>query len=84
MQQAIDGDDPKGDPIILIDCTLVLEYEAKAVGDLPAANLRAFAETNGVFNAWPYWREFAQSMAARMGIPRLVIPVFRFPVKKTK
>jgi len=37
----------------------------------------AFARTNGIYNAWPYWREFVQNMIARMNLPPLVIPVFR-------
>ncbi|RME41901.1 MAG: hypothetical protein D6788_00185 [Planctomycetota bacterium] len=36
-----------------------------------------FACTNGVFNLWPYWREFVQSMASRMGLPRLTVPTYR-------
>jgi preprotein translocase subunit SecB len=40
-------------------------------------DLRDFAEINGVFNAWSYWRELVQSMTARMGLPPLVLPVFR-------
>ena len=38
----------------------------------------AFAKYNGVFNAWPYWREFVQSMTARLNLPPLTLPVFRF------
>lgn len=39
--------------------------------------LGAFAETNGVFNAWPYFREFVQSSCNRMGLPALLVPLFR-------
>jgi len=65
-------------PTLAIDCLFALTYAAPAVADLPKLNVKAFAQTNGIFNAWPYWREFAQNMAARMGLPSLVIPVFRF------
>ena len=61
-----------------IECSFLLTYSAPSVGDLTPGNLEAFAQINGIFNAWPYWREFVQNMAARMGLPQLVIPVFRF------
>lgn len=35
----------------------------------------AFATRNAVFNAWPYYREFLQSMSVRTGIPTLVLPL---------
>jgi hypothetical protein len=39
--------------------------------------LNAFAETSTQFQAWPYWREFVQSSAARMQVeaPMLNGPV---------
>jgi len=39
--------------------------------------VRHFAETNGLYNAWPYWREFVQNTAARMSLPGLTVPVLR-------
>ena len=39
--------------------------------------LEDFAETNGVFNAWPYWREFIQNMFARMDLPQPALPLYR-------
>lgn len=40
-------------------------------------DLNTFARINSVFNVWPYWREFIQSMTTRMHLPPLVLPVFR-------
>lgn len=37
----------------------------------------AFAETNSVLHAWPYFRELAQSTAWRMGFPPFPLPLFR-------
>jgi hypothetical protein len=37
----------------------------------------AFAEMNGVHNAWPYLREFVQSATGRMGMSQVLLPVFR-------
>ena len=70
-----EADDPG--PLLEIDCRFGLEYGAPGAGDFEAANLEAFANTNGVFNAWPYWRELVQNTAARMGVPGIVLPVFR-------
>jgi hypothetical protein len=45
--------------------------------DFAPEELAAFARLNGVFNAWPYFREFLQSATTRMGLPQFVLPVFR-------
>ena len=38
---------------------------------------------NPISNAWPYWREFVQSMSARMGFPALTVPLLEIVPKKT-
>ena len=43
-----------------------------------------FASRNGIFNAWPFFREFVQSTVARMGMPPLMIPLFKRPPLPTK
>ena len=35
------------------------------------------ADANGVFNAWPYFRELLQSTMARCGLPAVLLPVLR-------
>jgi hypothetical protein len=45
-----------------------------------SSDAEKFAATNGVFNAWPYWRQLVQSMTAAMGVPPIVVPAFRVPV----
>jgi preprotein translocase subunit SecB len=64
--------------LLSISCQFLLVYDVTTVADIPDANLQAFAQLNGVYNSWPYWREYVQNMVGRMGLPRLVIPVFRF------
>ena len=39
--------------------------------------LAAFANVNGVFNAWPYFREFVHASLSRMGLPPFILPVYR-------
>jgi hypothetical protein len=38
---------------------------------------------NPISHAWPYWREFVQSMSARMGYPALTVPMLEIVLKKT-
>ena len=37
---------------------------------------------NPISNAWPYWREFVQSMSSRMGFPALTVPLLEIVPKK--
>jgi hypothetical protein len=62
-----------------IQARFAVTYAISKISDLDPANFEAFAKTNGVFNAWPYWREFTQSAIARMGLGAYIIPVFRVP-----
>ena len=39
--------------------------------------LNQFADVNGVYNVWPYWRELVQTTSVRMGFPPLLMPLFR-------
>jgi hypothetical protein len=38
-------------------------------------DLVLFGRINGLYNTWPYWREFAQSATLRMELPALVVPL---------
>jgi hypothetical protein len=70
-------------PMVRVQTTLDLDY--RLPGDLGAsrAELKAFAATNGIHNAWPYFREYVQSSFARMLLPPLVLPVFRVGRQRT-
>lgn len=37
-----------------------------------------------ISHAWPYWREFVQSMSGRMGFPALTVPLLEIVPKKAK
>ena len=62
-----------------VSATFALRYGVpkEALAQLDAEAVQDFAETNGIYNAWPYWRELLQTSAARVGIPGVVAPVFR-------
>jgi len=41
-----------------------------------------FYAINPISTAWPYWREFVQSMSSRMGFPALTVPLLEIRPKK--
>jgi hypothetical protein len=70
-------DQKHNDPTLEIRAEYWLLYSLSNTEGLREENFRAFADLNGVYNVWPYWREYVQSTVARMGMPPLPIPVFR-------
>jgi hypothetical protein len=67
-----------GDPRVI-----VAEYRAvyQIGGDdlLGDPEVAVFAYWNGVYNTWPYWREFFSSMVNRGGLGRHLLPLFVTP-----
>ena len=49
-----------------VEAEFLLVYKAKSLDGLAESNYDAFADYNGVFNAWPYWREFVNNMTTSM------------------
>ncbi|MEA3273899.1 MAG: hypothetical protein U9Q81_01070 [Pseudomonadota bacterium] len=41
--------------------------------------LEEFGRFNIGYHVWPYWREYVQSVCARMGIPPIPVPMYRIP-----
>ncbi len=67
-------------PVARIECEYGLQYDIDAPGlfaKLTERDVELFAAYNGSVNAWPHAREFVQSMAQRMVLPPLVLPLFR-------
>lgn len=65
--------------IAWVQATYELHYRLPPDFEGSDEALTAFAETNGVFNAWPYFREFVQNSLTRMGLPPIFLPLFRVP-----
>lgn len=65
------------EPALVVQVEIELRYGFPDGLDFAPEELAAFASLNGVFNAWPYFREFLQSATTRMGLPQFVLPVFR-------
>lgn len=76
------GDDTEGE-LLHVEALFVLHYGIDSFEGLKKPNIDAFGELNGLYNAWPYWREYVQSTTVRMGLPALTIPVFR-PIVRSK
>jgi len=70
----------EGEPqknVLKANATFALTYTIGNFKGLTQKGFNQFADLNGIYNAWPYWREFMQNTIARLGLPPLVIPVFR-------
>jgi len=74
--------DKKGEPFLSVRAVFELAYRLPSGFVADRGELDAFAGVNGVFNAWPYFREFVQSMTTRMNVPPIVLPLFRSPKQK--
>lgn len=76
-------DEADDEELLRIEAQFVLRYRVPSFEGLKKANIAAFGELNGLYNAWPYWREFVQSTTVRMGLPPLTVPLYR-PLKAPK
>lgn len=63
------------DPPLFIRAEFVLDYSLDSMDDISDESLDAFIRINGVYNVWPYWREYVQSTTVRLGIPPLTLPL---------
>ncbi len=75
-------DDEPDQEVVDLKATFLLIYALREEMDLDPVALEHFAGVNGGYNAWPYWREFVQSAMGRAGLPGIVVPLFRPPVKE--
>jgi hypothetical protein len=64
-------------PTVVIQATFLVSYAIEKPQEFSASHYQAFARINGIYNTWPYWREYVQSVTGRMGLPPLTLPVFR-------
>ncbi len=64
-----------------MSATLSLRYDVakEELDKITPEAVQAFARFNGMFNAYPYWRELLQSSMGRLGLPGVTAPVYRIP-----
>ncbi len=73
-------DDEKSEPPIAIEARYLLNYEIDTIASFNDEHLTAFAQVNGYFNAWPFWRELSTSMLARTQAGFFLLPTLRVEV----
>jgi hypothetical protein len=69
-----------GSEVVALDATFLLVYALDSSIDLDPKCVEHFANVNGPYNVWPYWRELVQTAAGRVGLGNITVPVFRPPV----
>ncbi|MDO8208984.1 hypothetical protein [Conexibacter sp. CPCC 206217] len=72
----LESDSP---PHVFAEVTFELQYALSDEAELHGGDLDEFAAANSTLHAWPYWREIAQSISARMGIKPLVVGTYKIP-----
>lgn len=74
-------EDSKDDPEVMMEVESVLAatYSINRENEPSREAVQVFAEENGLFHVWPYWRELVQSSCSRVGVP--VMPVEMRPGK---
>lgn len=64
-------------PALQVSGSFALSYQLKPGYEPKAEEMNAFKEGNAIFNCWPYFREFVQSMCSRMGLQITPVPLLR-------
>ncbi|GAB7040442.1 MULTISPECIES: hypothetical protein [Catenuloplanes] len=80
-------DEPSGDEegskqVAMLEFKLAALYSLEVPSGKPVPTsdeLEAYAKTAGTLAVYPYAREFAQNLTARMGIPPLTLSTLRLP-----
>jgi hypothetical protein len=60
-----------------VRATYELRYRLPEGFEATFEDLEAFAQVNGAYNAWPYWRELIQNIFTRMNLSPVILPLFR-------
>lgn len=66
-----------GRELVALDATFLLTYSISSEIELTPECLEQFANVNGPYNVWPYWRELVQTASGRVGLGGITVPVFR-------
>jgi hypothetical protein len=65
----------------IISAEFELKYQLAPSDWVNDESLTQFAELNGKYNAWPFWRELVHSTALRLGLVGVLVPllIVNFP-----
>lgn len=64
-------------PTVNLTMTHRLVYSRPASPTPTRPDVQQFADANGIFNVWPYWREMVHTLAHRMELPLPMLPLYR-------
>lgn len=72
-------DDPiDGEKRVSIRARLEIDYAPQSDrGEISQDEAEVFGRVNGIYNAWPYLREYVQSCLVRLGLPVFELPLLR-------
>ncbi len=92
FQVAAFGGEAPDKLVMKIEASFCTSYVMKPLPDLAIPDddgsfladfMEYYLTINPISNSWPYWREFVQSMSARMGFPALTVPFLEISPKKS-
>ena len=63
-------------PAFDVSATFHAAYRLQGAESFPEDALQHFADLNGTYNVWPYWRELVQTFTCRAGLGAFVVPVY--------
>ncbi len=67
--------------VVDLSATFLATYRTDGDASFPEDSLQYFADLNGTYNVWPYWRELVHTFTGRAGLSGIVVPVFKPPVR---
>lgn len=67
----------RGPVVLSVSAEYRLLYSVPAGKTYRPEALKYFGELNGLVNIWPYWRELIHTVAARVGLGSITLPVYR-------
>lgn len=70
------------EPDVLADIEATWLAEYLMLEAVEKAALDEFAQFNAPFNIWPFWREYVVGHAARMNLPKVVLPLQPLGVRR--
>lgn len=71
--------DEEAAPVLSLDAEYHARYST-AEGEEPSDDIAdLFVQRNGVFNAWPFFRELAFNISTRSGVGPVLTPLFKLP-----
>lgn len=73
--------EPTDRQVVDLSATFLATYRIDETVSFPEDALQYFADLNGTYNVWPYWRELVQTFTGRAGLSGIVVPVFRPSVR---